>query len=164
MFRKMRRFKQLLSEEETRAVLEQGKTGVLAVSGDDGYPYAVPINYVYADGCIYFHSAKAGHKIDAIRADEKVSFCVIAEDRIVPEEVTTYFKSAIAFGRARILAGDEKYAAAMRLAGKYSSDYPEVVEEDMRKNFNSMEMVEIRIEHVTGKQAIELVRAAQAAQ
>ena len=68
MFRPMRRFKQALSPEECQAVLERGTSGVLALSGDGGWPYAVPLSYVYADGKLYFHSAKSGHKVDAIRS------------------------------------------------------------------------------------------------
>ena len=159
MFRKMRRIRQLLPEEEAVRIMENGKTGVLGVLGDEGYPYTVPVNYVYKDGSIYFHSAKAGHKLDAMRAYDKVSFCVIEKDTIVPEEVTTYFRSAVAFGRAEVLEGEAKMEAAKLLGYKYSSEFPEAVEEDIRKNFNSMEMIRIRIEHLTGKEAIELVRA-----
>ena len=93
MFRPMRRFKQALSPEECRAVLERGTSGVLALTGDGGWPYAVPLSYVYADGKLYFHSAKSGHKVDAIRSCPRVSFCVIDQDHIVPEEYTTYFGS-----------------------------------------------------------------------
>ena len=66
MFRKMRRFKQQLSEEECLEILKTAKRGVLAVLGDEGYPYAVPLDFVYEDGKIYFHCAKEGHKLDAI--------------------------------------------------------------------------------------------------
>ena len=74
MFRSMRRGRQSLPPNVCREILEKGVSGVLAVSGDDGYPYAVPLNYVYDDGCLYFHSANVGHKIDAIRENPKVSF------------------------------------------------------------------------------------------
>ena len=84
MFRPMRRFKQALSPEECRAVLERGTSGVLALTGDGGWPYAVPLSYVYADGKLYFHSAKSGHKVDAIRSCPRASFCVIDQDHIVP--------------------------------------------------------------------------------
>ena len=85
MFREMRRLKQLLSREIAIDILSRNTSGVLALSGDDDYPYAVPMSYVYADEKIFFHSAKSGHKIDAIRRNEKVSFCVIDQDQIVPE-------------------------------------------------------------------------------
>lgn len=74
MFYKMRRKRQLLSQEETTAVLNRGTSGVLALSGDDGYPYAVPLSYVYDGEKIYFHCAKNGHKLDAVRRNEKASF------------------------------------------------------------------------------------------
>ena len=117
MFRPMRRFKQALSPEECRAVLERGTSGVLALSGDGGWPYAVPLSYVYADGKIYFHSAKSGHKVDAIRSCPRASFCVIDQDHIVPEEYTTYFRSVIAFGNRPDFGGGEGEARRHREAG-----------------------------------------------
>ena len=95
MFRKMRRFKQQLTEEESINVLDRNKTGILAVIGDEGYPYTVPINYVYADGKIFMHSATAGHKIDAIRTCDKASFCVIDADDVVPQDYSTNFRKTI---------------------------------------------------------------------
>ena len=92
MFREMRRKKQILTEEEAAEVLNRGTSGVLALAGDDDYPYAVPISYVYSDSKIYFHGAKSGHKIDAIKNYEKASFCVIDKDDVIPEEYTTYFR------------------------------------------------------------------------
>ena len=83
--------------------MNKSKSGVLAVVGDDGYPYAVPLNYIYLNNKIYFHSAKEGHKVDAIAINNKVSFCVVAKDDVVPEELTTYFKSVIIFGKAKKL-------------------------------------------------------------
>ena len=77
MFREMRRKRQLLPQEQALEILENNTSGVLALSGDGGYPYAVPMSYVYNDGKIYFHCAKAGHKIDAIRSCDKASFCVV---------------------------------------------------------------------------------------
>ena len=106
MFRQMRRKRQMLSKEECEYVLCRGTSGVLAVSGDDGYPYAVPLSYLYEDGKIFFHSAGSGHNLDAIAGNDRVSFCVIDQDRIVPEEYTTYFRSVIAFGRIHIIEND----------------------------------------------------------
>ena len=103
MFREMRRKRQLLSQEDIQKVLYQGTSGVLAVSGDAAYPYAVPLSYVYDGEKIYFHSAKSGHKIDAVSQNPRASFCVIDQDQIVPEEYTTYFRSVIVFGTIRIL-------------------------------------------------------------
>lgn len=84
MFRELRRKKQLLPLGESAAVLARGTAGVLALSGDEGYPYAVPISYVYDGEKLYFHCAQSGHKLDAIRRNEKASFCVIDQNQIVP--------------------------------------------------------------------------------
>ena len=111
MFREMRRHSQQLSPEESREVLARCTSGVLAVSGDGGYPYAVPLSFAYREDKLYFHCAKTGHKLDALLRDNRAGFCVIDQDRIVSEEFTTYFRSVILFGRARILDDpDEKRA------------------------------------------------------
>ena len=116
------------------------------------------MSYVYADGKIYFHSAVQGHKMDAIRQHPEVSFCVVEQDRIVPAEFTTYFRSVIVFGKARILTDEvEKRAALLRLAEKYSSG-ESGMQDVIDKGFDHLVMVEITIEHMTGKEAIELVR------
>lgn len=157
MFRQMRRSKQELSAEDTIRILEQGTTGILGVLGDDDYPYTVPVNYLYRDGKILFHGAGAGHKFDAMQKHDKVSFCVISRDEIIPEKVTDYFESAIAFGRVRILEDpDEKLQAAHDLGRKYSPE--EAVQADIDRSFARVTMYEITIEHLTGKKAIELVR------
>ena len=162
MFRNMRRSKQVLSQEDSIAVLEKATSGVLAVSGDDDYPYAVPVSFVYADGKIFFHCAKSGHKLDAIARNSKVSFCVIDEDKIVPEEYTTYFRSVIAFGKARILEEEaEKRSAIEKLAAKYTPDDEAGRLAEFDKEFKALCMVEIAIEHLSGKEAIEFVKAKQ---
>ena len=161
MFRPMRRFKQALSPEECRAVLERGTSGVLALTGDGGWPYAVPLSYVYADGKLYFHSAKSGHKVDAIRSCPRASFCVIDQDHIVPEEYTTYFRSVIVFGRVTVLEDDgAKRAAVEKLALKYApADRAEHRREYIDREWAPLCMLEMTVDHMTGKEAVELVRA-----
>ena len=159
MFREMRRSKQLLSEENTAAVMDRCTNGALACQGDDEYPYSVPLSYVYFNKKIYFHSAKAGHKIDAITKYPKVSFSVTDEDTIVSSEYTTYFRSVIAFGKTRIVEGEERQQAFMAMVKKYSGDQPE---EDQLKEMNGCAqalIIAIDIEHITGKEAIEFVKA-----
>ena len=159
MFRKMRRFKQELSAAEAREILEKGSCGVLACAGDDGYPYAVPLSYVFHDGHIYFHSAVEGHKIDAIRNCEKVSFCVVDQDHVIPEKLTTYFRSAIAFGRARLIENEsEKYTALTRLGLRYWPEGDSEVQKHIDDAIARTAVVDIEIEHLSGKEAIELVR------
>ena len=159
MFREMRRSKQLLSEEDAVAVMDRCTNGILACIGDDDYPYAVPLSYVYIQNKIYFHSAKVGHKIDAIMKNPKVSFSVVDEDRIVSKEYTTYFRSVIAFGKARILEGDERLNAFKALIEKYSGDQPEEAKNKETTGCTQTLIIGIDIEHMTGKEAIEFVKA-----
>lgn len=161
MFREMRRKNQALSLEESAAVLMRGTSGVLALSGDNGYPYAVPISYVYDGAHIYFHCAKAGHKLDAVKRDSKASFCVIDKDDVIPEEYTSYFRSVIVFGTIRVIQNEqEKREAIEKLALKYAPEDTEARRKSaIDREWGPLCMLEITIEHLTGKEAIELVRA-----
>ena len=160
MFREMRRKKQLLSPEETAAVLREGTSGVLALCGDDGYPYAVPLSYAYDGDKLYFHSARAGHKLEAIRRCPKASFCVIDQDQIVPQEYTTYFRSVIAFGAIRELEEDgEKRAAIEKLARKYApNDTLDGMNAAIERDWAPLCMLEMTVDHLAGKEAKELAR------
>lgn len=151
MFREMRRKNQQLSDDEAAKILENGKTGVLAVLGDEGYPYAVPMNYVYKNGKIYLHCAKSGHKFDAIRGCDKVSFCVIAQDDVVPEKLATRYRSVIAFCKARVLETENEISSAALALGLKYYDNRDAVEEEIRKSMKSLACVELTIEHLTGK-------------
>lgn len=158
MARTMRRFKQLLSAEDMERILRNGKYCVMAVSGDDGYPYAVPINYVYDGTSIYIHSAGQGHKIDALRRNPKCSLCIVDKDDVIPEEFTSYFRSVIAFGTACFVEStDEKIAALRLLGGKYSPGIDP--EAEIARFIKTVCIVRIDIDSVTGKEAIELTRA-----
>lgn len=160
MFREMRRKRQQLSTKECEEILCRGTSGVLAVEGDDGYPYAVPLSYVYEDGKLYFHCAKAGHKLDAVRRNEKASFCVIDRDAVMPEEYTSYFRSVIVFGKMRILEDEaEKWNAMERLSLKYApGDSPERRRRAIEKDWAPLCVLELSAAHMSGKEAIELVR------
>jgi nitroimidazol reductase NimA-like FMN-containing flavoprotein (pyridoxamine 5'-phosphate oxidase superfamily) len=154
----MRRGKQLLSQEDTLAVMARCTHGVLACMGDEDYPYAVPLSYVYFNNIIYFHSAKMGHKIDAMMKNPKVSFSVTDEDKIVSEEYTTYFRSVIAFGKARFAEGDEWVNAFKALVEKYSGDQPEEAKIKEISGCTQSYIIAMDVEHITGKEAIELVK------
>jgi Predicted flavin-nucleotide-binding protein len=159
MFREMRRGKQVLSMEDTIAVMDRCTNGVLACLGDEDYPYAVPVSYVYFNDKIYFHSAKAGHKIDSVMKNPKVSIAVIDEDTIVSEKYTTYFRSVIAFGKARIVEGDEWLEAFKALVEKYSGDQPGEAKHKEITGCTRSYIIAIDVEHITGKEAIEYVNA-----
>ena len=160
MFRKMRRIGQELSVEECESILHGATNGILAVLGDDNYPYAVPVSFVYQNGKIYFHCALTGHKLDAIARNEKVSFCVIGQDQIFQEVYTTLFLSVIAFGRARILeTAEERRTALEILAMKYAPDFKEGIASEIDMKLERVKCVEITIEHMTGKGANRLLQA-----
>ena len=161
MFREMRRSKQVLSRETAEKILREGEFGVLALSGDEGYAYAVPINYAVEGNKIYFHSAKTGHKLDAIRSNDKVSFCVVDRHEVVAEEFTTYFSSAIAFGRIRIVEDDadpDKLRGLELLADKYSLTASLARRAKELSRLSALVVPVMTIEHLTGKAARELVR------
>ena len=163
MFREMRRFKQALTEEKCMEILKRRTSGVLAVSGDDGYPYAVPLSFVYHEGVLYFHGARTGHKIDAISRNSKVSFCVTDLDRIIPEKFTTCFRSVIVFGTMRILTDEaEKRNALTALAKKYSpAQTGEALEEELQKTLPRVCLLALTVAHMSGKEARELTETAQ---
>lgn len=157
MFREIRRKKQSLNMTEAEEILKNGTSGVLAVVGDDGFPYAVPLSYVYENGKIYFHSATQGHKIDSIKKNGKASFCVVGQDCVVPERYTTNYKSVIVFGTARILQSDDEKSAAIKLlAEKYRPNHTEENCCEIEKSYGRFCMVELDVEHISGKESSEL--------
>ena len=159
MFREMRRKRQQLTDTECIEILKRNTSGVLAVSGDSGYPYAVPLSYVYDEHTLYFHCAKSGHKLDAIKDCDKVSFCVVDQDLVVPQEYTTYYRSVIVFGRASIIDQEDEIRSAIeKLAIKYySDDSKDNRDSFIEKEYKALCVVKIQIEHMTGKEAKELV-------
>lgn len=150
-FRPMRRAARKTEQKDAEAFLTHTPYGVLSVTGDGGYPYAVPLNFVYADGCIYFHCAKTGHKIDAIQKDNRVCFCAVSHEEVIPSEYTTHYESVTAFGRAHIVKDEaEKHRAAVRLCEKYAC--PQAgIEAEYERFLNALCIVKIEIEHLSGK-------------
>ena len=151
MFREMRRIGNILPMEETLKMLKEAKHGTLAVDGEEGYPYAVPISFLYQDNQIVFHCATEGHKLDAIRKNPKVSFCVIEQDNIIPEEFNTLYRSAIAFGTASILEGENKRKYIEDLAAKYAPEHGESAKAYINSDWDAFHVVVITIDHLTGK-------------
>ena len=158
-FRDMRRKRQQLSEAESIGILQKATSGTLALLGDNGYPYAVPISYVYHEGKLYFHSALSGHKVDAIRGCDKASFCVIEQDDVQPKKYTTFFRSVIAFGRIHVIEDEaEKLSTARMLGNRYNPNDDESLKKEIESGLSRMLMIRFDIEHLTGKEAIELVK------
>ena len=159
MFRTMRRSAQEIGEAECREILSGGSSGVLAVSGDGGYPYAVPLSYACEGDRIYIHCAPEGHKLDAIRREEKVSFCVVAQDDVVPEEYTTRYRSVIAFGRARVLTEDaELRAGLMAICRKYVPGQDGQSAREVEGALGRVAVIAVEIDHLSGKESRALAR------
>ena len=157
-FGNMRRFKQELSKSETERILHDNTSGVLALIDGNGYPYTVPLSYVYSKGKIYFHSAKSGHKIDAVNNCKKAAFCIIDKDDVQPEKYTTYYKSVIAFGNVEIVSGEKEALYAIKELGeKYYPDHNAELQKEIEKYKSSFLIIRFDIEHITGKQSKELL-------
>ncbi len=152
MFEKMRLQDQQLSEQETTALLESGEFGVLSTISANGYPYGVPLNYIYHNGKIYIHSAVEGHKISNIEKDSKVSFCVVSEAELLQEDVNTRFKSVIVFGIIKELTAEkDKEEIFNTMIRKLCPDYIPSGLEYVQENKSLARVFEIQIEHMTGK-------------
>lgn len=155
MFREMRRFKQQLTKEECESILCEGKRGVLAVLGDGGYPYTVPLNFVYDDGCLYYHSALQGHKLDALRAYDKASFNVLGEPQEAEDGWSYFFDSVTVFGRLREITDEAEKTDQLRKLGQKYFPTAQMTESDIKKNGGRCAMIELKIEHMSGKHVHE---------
>ena len=134
----------------------------MALLGDDDYPYAVPISYVYNEGKLYFHSALNGHKVDAIRKYDKASFCVIEQDDVQPEKYTTFFRSVIVFGRIHIIEDEKEKLEIVRMLGnRYTPNQDDALQKEIESGLSRLLAIRFDIEHLTGKEAIELVKRHQ---
>lgn len=153
MFREMRRSAQALPEEVTLQILKDHHSGVLSVNGDDGYPYGMPISYVYADGKICFHGSAIGHRMDALRACDKASFAVVDQDEIDGEKNTNLFRSVICFGRVKEVEGPEERLKALTCfcdsVGGFVTD---AAKEGILSGKMAIGIFAMEIEHVTGKE------------
>lgn len=150
--KEMRRKDRQLNTEETLSVLERGEHGILSTICKDGSPYGVPVNYVYFNGCIYFHCAKnAGLKLENIGNNANVCFTVVGKTELLPAKFSTRYESAILFGKARILAESEKTEPLLKLIEKYSPDFMEAGRKYVEKSASQTDIVEISIESITGK-------------
>lgn len=154
-FRPLRRFKQAASEEECLSLLQSAPRGILSVTGENGYPYGVPMNFVYREGKIYFHCAREGHKLDAIGANDKVSFTVLSEPVRNEGEWWYCLTSVIIFGRIAVLSDPARVDVGLRaMAAKYFPDDYDL-ETDLKRNASHAFILELTIDHMTGKHVRE---------
>lgn len=151
MFRKMRRFKQQISHEKCVEILTNEPRGVLALFGEDGYPYALPLNHFYSNGKLYFHCAAEGHKIDAIKANPKASFCVMDKGFRKENEWALNINSVIVFGRITFVSDIGEKERILRLLGNKHYPDPADVEREIEKFLDRVCIFELNIDHMTGK-------------
>jgi nitroimidazol reductase NimA-like FMN-containing flavoprotein (pyridoxamine 5'-phosphate oxidase superfamily) len=153
MFRKMRRSPQALSHEEMIDLLKTETRGVMSVQGDDGYPYGFPINHYYDEEAnrIYIHGANFGHRVDAVRKDPKVSYCVFGQEYQKEGDWAKYVKSVIVFGKAELIEDqDEIVKWSTLLCSKFPCT-PEYVETEISKDAARTLCFAINIEDINGK-------------
>lgn len=157
MFRKVRKIKNELDEKTTKEVLKKAPRGVLALNGDDGYPYGLPLNYVYDEdnNALYFHGTKTGYKIDCIEKSPKASFTALLEEGVSDEGWSKNVSSVVAYGLLEEIE-DSDFArdALVKLAQKY---YPseDLIEENIKANFKNTKMLAFHINYMTGKRVNE---------
>jgi len=148
----IRRQDRALPETEAYRILDEGGDGVLATWGEDGYPYAVPMNHVLADGALYLHCALAGHRLDNLAHCDKVSYCVVSAREVVPAELSTDYRSAIVFGRAvRVEAPEEKRKALLALLHRFAPGHLESGLKALEGSFDRVAVLRVDIHRITGK-------------
>ncbi len=152
MYKEIRRKDRADDNEAALILLNDGEYGVLSTVDQDNQPYGTPVNYAVVDNSIFIHSATEGHKLENIRSNSNVSFCVVGKTELLPEQFSTRYESVIVFGAASILDGEKQKRAALKaLLAKYSPDHLESGEEYINKCINKVVVIKISIDHITGK-------------
>jgi uncharacterized protein len=151
MFRSIRRKDREMGIDKATRLLAEGEYGFLATVGMDGQAYGVPLNYVYTNNCLFFHCALEGHKLDNIKANDKISFCVVGRTKVLPDKFSTEYESAIAFGTASVVQGNERHNALLKILEKYSPDFMEEGKMAIAKYDDKTAIIKVDINHITGK-------------
>lgn len=151
MFREMRRIERQLERDEIEKILNAEKYGVLSTTGTDGYPYGVPVSYVYTNGRIFFHGANTGSKVDNIYRNNKVCFTVVGNVETLPDKFSTKYESVILFGEAERCTDECKRRILGCLIDKYSRGYEEKGQRYISSMMEKTAVYEIVIQHMTGK-------------
>lgn len=151
MFKTMRKSAREIFGEEIIDILHKGEYGVLATTGDNGYAYATPLSYVYFNDCIYFHCAVEGNKLENIKYNEKVSFCVVGKTKVLPAGFSTEYESVIAYGKASLIQGEEKKEALLAIADKYSPEFKKEGLLYIDRAIDKTCVVKIKIDKLSGK-------------
>ena len=152
MFKELRRSDGNLSDAELLEILVEAKYGVLSTVGEDGHPYGVPANFVYHENNIYFHCATEGHKLDNIGHNNKVSFSLVKDVKVLPASFSTNYCSVVAFGTASELTEvDQKKEIIVKIIEKYSKGFLEDGTKYIESSSYKVKVYQIEIEHITAK-------------
>lgn len=151
MFKEMRRKDREIGREEVEEILRKGEYGFLSTISDNGYPYVVPVSFVYYNNSIYFHCATDGHKLENIKKNNKVSFSIATDTEVLPRKFSTKYRSIIAFGTASEIEGDLKEEALFELIKKYSQEFLTEGKKYIDNAKGKTRVIKIEIENITGK-------------
>lgn len=151
MFRKLRKIKYEIPKERVEELIKTTEYGVLSTVGEDGYPYAVPVNYAYINGNIYFHCAREGHKLDNISFNNKVSFTLVPYSKVLSEKFDSEYESVVIFGKAEEVFDKEKIDGLLGLVYKYSPEYVEAGKAYIDRAQDKVRIMKISFDYVTGK-------------
>lgn len=147
----MRRKDREISLDEAKAILADAEYGILSTADVDGQPYSVPLSFVYRNDAIYFHCARSGQKLDNISLNPRVSFCAVGKTRVLPEQFGTEYESAVVFGRAEEVSGDERQQALLWLLEKYCADHIAAGKAYIEQMDAYTLVIKISIRHLSGK-------------
>jgi nitroimidazol reductase NimA-like FMN-containing flavoprotein (pyridoxamine 5'-phosphate oxidase superfamily) len=151
MFKEMRKSNREIFNGDILEILDKGEYGVLATCGENGYAYAVPLSYVYFKEAIYFHCATEGNKLENIEYNNKVSFCVVGKTKVLPDQFSTEYESAIVFGTACKVEGEEKKEALLAIIDKYSPEFKDAGLQYIDRAVDKTHLVKIEVDKMTGK-------------
>ncbi|WP_291648327.1 pyridoxamine 5'-phosphate oxidase family protein [Clostridium sp.] len=151
MVKEIRRKDRKIEASEAIDILKKCEYGILSTVDENGYPYGIPLSYVYANDSIYFHSSVEGHKLENIKNNDKVSFCVVGQTDVLPDKFSTKYESVIIFGRAKEVFEDEKKEALLELIKKYSVDYMEKGKVYIKNASTKTKVIKVGIDHISGK-------------
>jgi nitroimidazol reductase NimA-like FMN-containing flavoprotein (pyridoxamine 5'-phosphate oxidase superfamily) len=151
MYRPVRRKDREIGIDEATKLMASSTYGVLATVSKDSQPYTTPLSYVFDGDCIYFHCAAEGQKIDNIKSNPTVSFCVVGQTKTLPNKFATEYESAIAFGIAKEIFDSEKEEALLKILEKYSPEFIAEGRKYIAGKIDETTVVKIDIKHLTGK-------------
>lgn len=155
MFKNIRRQdRKIESNDVIEKILSAGEYGVLCTTSESSYPYGVPVNYIYYNKNIYFHCAIEGYKLENIKYNNKVSFCVVGVTEVLPNKFSTKYESVIVFGKAIEVINEEKEMALINLIDKYSPDFKEEGFKYIKKAEDKTKVIKIEIDHISGKSKV----------